>query len=303
VVMPSATIVGLAKPASRVVCGSMVAEDDTTLPVALEVFDGFFAAGGTTFDTAHKYGEGYSDHGLGHWLSTRGVREQCVVIGKGAHTPDCDPVSLTRQLHESLDRLATDHLDVYLLHRDNLEVPVGEFVDVLNEHIDAGRVHAWGGSNWTAARIDESNAYAAAHGLVGMTVVSNQLSLARMLVPTFPGCLGASDPEFRAWLDERGHTLVAWSSQAAGFFTGLTPDGYLGHAWFDDDNLERRHRAEQLARELGVEPVTIALAWVLHQPANILPIIGPRQVRELQTSLAAVDVTLTPEQVAWLDLS
>jgi aryl-alcohol dehydrogenase-like predicted oxidoreductase len=133
--------------------------------------------------------------------------------------------------------------------------------------------------------------------------VSNQLSLARMVVPTFDGCLGASDPGFRRWLDERGHTLIAWSSQAAGFFTGLRPDGFLAHAWFDEDNLERRRRAEQLARELGVEPVTVALAWVLHQPPNVLPIIGPRQPSELDTSLAALDVELTPRQVAWLDLA
>ena len=288
---------------ARIVLGTMVAEDEGTVALAHGVFDAFFERGGTAFDTAHKYGDGWSDIALGRWLTARGVRGECTVIGKGAHTPDCNPDGLTRQLHESLERLATDHLDVYLLHRDNLEVPVAEFVDVVNEHIAAGRIRAWGGSNWTAARIDEANAYAADRDLVGMTVVSNQLSLARMIVPTFEGCLGASDPEFRRWLDERGHTLIAWSAQAAGFFTSLTPDGYLGHAWFDDDNLERRRRAEQLAGELGVLPVTVALAWVLHQPPNIRPIIGPRSLDELRTSLAACDVDLTPEQVAWLDLA
>jgi aryl-alcohol dehydrogenase-like predicted oxidoreductase len=235
-------------------------------------------------------------------MATRGVRDRTVVIGKGAHTPHCDPESLTRELYESLERLRTDHVEVYLLHRDNLDVPVGEFVDVLDEHHGSGRLHACGGSNWTARRVDEANVYARANGRIELRVVSNQLSLARMISPTFPGTVGAGDPAFRRWLQERDVALVAWSSQAAGFFTGLTPDGPLGHAWFDDDNLERRRRAEDLARQHGTEPVTIALAWVLHQGPKVFPIIGPRRLTELGTSLGAVDVELTTDELRWLDL-
>ena len=300
--IPVGAIHGVNKPVSRVVLGAMVAEGPETLPKALGVFDAYFEHGGNTFDTAYTYANGASDEALGYWLETRGVRGSCVVIGKGAHTPYCDPEHLTLQLEQSLDRLRTDHLDVYMLHRDNAEVPAGEFVEVLNEHHRAGDIHAFGGSNWTAARLDEANAYARANGLTEMTVVSNQLSLARMIRPTFEGTVSASEPAFRRWLDGRGLALVAWSSQAAGFFAGLTPDGPLGHAWFDDDNLERRRRVEQLAAEVHRQPVTVALAWVLHQSSNVFPIIGPRQLRELRTSLDALAVDLTPTQVAWLDL-
>jgi aryl-alcohol dehydrogenase-like predicted oxidoreductase len=300
--IPTAHIAGVDKSASTIVLGTMVTEYEETIELGLQIFDAYFAEGGTTFDTAHKYGEGLCDAALGRWMETRGVRDRCVVIGKGAHTPHCNPDDLTRQLHESLERLRTDHLDVYLLHRDNLDIPVAELVDVLDGHHRAGRMHAVGGSNWTAARIDEANEYARANGRVEMTVVSNQLSLAKMLRPTFEGTVGANEPEFLRWLAERDITNIAWSSQAAGFFAGLTPDGPLAHAWFDDDNLERRRRAEQLASELGVAPVTVALAWVLAHPLRILPVIGPRQLRELETSLDALDIALTPEQHAWLDL-
>ena len=264
--------------------------------------DAFAEAGGSWFDTARAYGDGASDRALGAWLAARGARGDAVVVGKGAHTPHCDPDSLTIQLRESLDALATDHLDVYLLHRDNLAVPVGEFVDVCDEHVRAGRFAAWGGSNWTAARIDEANAHATAHGRVPMTYVSNQLSLARMVRRTYPGTETANTPAFLAWLSDRKLTLLAWSSQAAGFFAGLAPDGFLAHAWYDDDNLERRRRVEQVAVELGVAATTIALAWVLHQPAHIKPIVGPRTVDEVASSLAALDVRLTAQQAAWLDL-
>ena len=287
----------------RLVCGTQVAEPPGTLDDALPVWDAFAAAGGRAFDTAHAYGDGATDAALGHWLATRGDRERWTVIGKGGHTPWCEPEHITRQLHESLDRLGTDRIDLYLLHRDNPALPAGELVDVLNEHVRAGRIGAFGGSNWTAARIDEANAYAAANGLVGMSAVSNQLSLARMVAPTFPGTETANTPAFLAWLAERGLPLYAWSSQAAGFFTGLRPDGPLAHAWFSDDNLERRRRVEQLATSRGVEPVTMALAWVLHQPLPIFPIIGPRRTSELATSLAALDVELSDDDAAWLDLS
>ena len=96
--------------------------------------------------------------------------------------------------------------------------------------------------------------------------------------------------------------LFAWSSQAAGFFAGLALDGFLGHAWFDDDNIERRRRASQLAAKRHTTPVTIALAWVLAQSLTIFPIVGPRSLGELRTSLAALQVELDPAEVAWLDL-
>jgi len=286
----------------RIVCGTQLAEPPGSVAEAFPVWDAFAAAGGTWFDTARVYGDGASDRALGAWLASRGTRERTTVVGKGAHTPHCDPMSLTRELHESLEALQTDHLDVYLLHRDNLEVPVGEFVDVCDEHLRAGRFAAWGGSNWTAARIDEANAYATENGRAPMTYVSNQLSLARMVQRTYPGTETANTPAFRAWLAARDITLLAWSSQAAGFFAGLSADGFLAHAWFDDDNLERRRRVEVLAAELGVAPTTLALAWVLHQPDAIRPIIGPRHVEEVASSLAAVDVVLSDRQLAWLDL-
>ena len=121
-----------------------------------------------------------------------------VVIGKGAHTPFCDPESISRQLFESLDRLGTDHLDLYLMHRDNVEVPVGEFVDVLNEHAEAGRIRAFGGSNWSIERFEEANAYAAAHGKRGFAALSNHFGLARALDVPWAGCVEVTDPTSRA---------------------------------------------------------------------------------------------------------
>ena len=114
------------------------------------------------FDTAWIYGRGENERRVGRWIRNRGIREDVVVITKGAHTPYCDPESLSRQLLESLERQGTDYADIYLMHRDNPEVPVGEFVDVLDEHRRAGRIRVYGVSNWSLERFDEANRYARA---------------------------------------------------------------------------------------------------------------------------------------------
>jgi aryl-alcohol dehydrogenase-like predicted oxidoreductase len=144
--------------------------------------------------------------------------------------------------------------------------------------------------------------WARSHDAAGFTAVSNQFSLARMIAPTYPGTIGANEPAFRTWLASRGMTNFAWSSQASGFFAGLTPDGFLAHAWFSDDNLERRRRADELAAALAVEATTIALAWLLNAGLPIVPIIGPLSLAQLRTSLQALAIELTDEQVRWLDL-
>ncbi len=289
-------------PVSRVALGTMVAEPPEALALSMGIWDAFFEAGGTTFDTAFVYGQGQAEASFGTWLATRGIRDEVVVIAKGAHTPHCFPDAVAEQLDISLDRMRTDRADIYFLHRDNQDISAGEFVAALEALRRAGRIGAYGGSNWTSARVDEANEWAAANGAAGFTVLSNQFSLARMDEPTYPGTVGANEPAFRLWLQAHNIVNFAWSSQASAFFAGLEPDGFLAHAWFSDDNLERRRRTEVLANELDVHPMTIALAWVLHTELPIVPIIGPRSLAELRSSLRALEIELTDDRVRWLDL-
>ena len=145
-----ASIPGLAKPVSSLVMG---VDNQTSFEVAARMFDDFLARGGNAFDTAHIYGGGVCESVFGEWLEDRKVRDQIVLIVKGAHTPHCNPEALSSQLLTSLERLRTDHADVYMMHRDNPEVPVGEFVDVLNAHRAAGRAAVFGASNWSLERV------------------------------------------------------------------------------------------------------------------------------------------------------
>ena len=292
---------GLDKPVARLCCGAMIAGSGHR--EALAIWDDYFERGGNAFDTAWIYRD--ADTVLGHWLSTRGVREQVVVIAKGAHTPHCDPQSLTAQLYESLDRLKTDYADVYLLHRDNPDVPTGEFIDVLNEHRAAGRIRAIGCSNWSIPRIEAANAYARERGLAGFSIVSNQFSLARMVEPPWKGCVSASDPAARAWHERTRTPLLSWSSQTRGFFTDCSSpqkrdDAELVRCWYSDDNLGRKSRAAALARQRGVDPTAVALAYVLHQSFPTFALIGPQRLSETLSSFAALDVDFAPENLPFL---
>jgi aryl-alcohol dehydrogenase-like predicted oxidoreductase len=302
--LPTARIPGVDRAISRLVMGC---DNQRTQSHADAMFDDFVERGGNAFDTAYQYAGGLMERLLGQWIADRGIRDDVVVIGKGAHTPHCDPPSVTSQLSESLDRLQTGRVDVYFLHRDNPEVPVGEFVDVLNEHVDAGRIGVFGGSNWTIARIEEANAYAAAHGKQGFAAVSNHFGLARALDVPWEGCEHVTDDADRQWFERTGTPLFPWSSQARGFFTGRAApddrsDPELVRCYYSDGNFERLARARALGAELGVAPTAIALAYVLAQPFPTFALIGPRSVEETRSSAEAASVALTPEQVAWLDL-
>ena len=296
---------GVGKQVSRLVMGC---DNQPNLSHASAVFDHFFSVGGNTFDTGYIYGGGNHEKLLGQWITNRGIREDVVVITKGAHTPHCDPESITRQLLESLERQQTDYADIYMMHRDNLDIPVGEFVDVLDEHFRAGRIRVFGGSNWTTERMDEANAYAQANGKQGFTVLSNHFGLAEALDVPWAGCKHATDPASKAWLAERQIPLLPWSSQARGFFTGRArPDDHsdpeLVRCYYSDDNFERLRRAEKLAAEFGVATTAVALAFVLQQPFPTFPLFGPRSIAETRSSMEGLSLELTPEQVAWLDLN
>ncbi|MGH2558584.1 MAG: aldo/keto reductase [Thermomicrobiales bacterium] len=297
-------VAGVGKPISRLVLG---VDNQRTMPHAAVMFDDFCERGGTCFDTAWSYQAGLCERLLGQWVADRGVRETVVILGKCAHPPHTRPAAVASQLAESLDRLQTDYLDLYALHRDDPSVPVGEWIDALDEQRRAGRIRAYGASNWSMARVEEANAWAQANGRAGFALLSNNLSLARMVEPVWAGCIAASDPASRAWLTRTQLPIFPWSSQARGFFARRPDpadrsDAELTRAWFAADNFARLERAAQVAAEQGVDANVVALAWVLHQPFPTFPLVGPRTLAETRTSFAALDLALTPEEVAWLNL-
>jgi predicted dehydrogenase/aryl-alcohol dehydrogenase-like predicted oxidoreductase len=301
ITIPAGEVPYVGMPVSKLIIGAMMSAGEPGHAAVL--FDAYLAAGGNCIDTAKVYG---SDKSVGAYLRTRGNRKETALIVKGAHTPYCTPEHLTRELNESLTDLGTDYADIYIMHRDNPAVPVGEFVEVLNEHVRSGRIKAFGGSNWSIARFEEANAYAAKHGKQPFTILNNNFSLARMVVGVWDGCIAASDPESRAWLERTQTTHFAWSSQARGFFVrgdpGFRSDWELTRSWYCDDNFERLRRARLVSEKLGVTANNVALAYCLGQPFPNFCLIGPMNLGELQTTLPALKVPITPALRAYLNL-
>ena len=187
------TLPGIATPFSRIALGAVSFSPDD-YPQAAELLDAFIALGGTCIDTAHVYGRGASERALGRWLRERHNRANVVLIDKGCHPigesgPRVTPEVIHADLAESLERIQTDSIDLYLLHRDDEHVPVGPLIEALNEECAAGRIRAFGASNWRVERIVEANTYATQRGLAGFVVSSPNLSLARPKEPMWRGCI------------------------------------------------------------------------------------------------------------------
>lgn len=303
--MPYGKISGISKKISRLVMGT---DNQTTIGHATAMFDDFFSRGGNCFDSAHIYGGGRLETLFGQWQRNRNIRDEVVLIGKGAHSPRCFPDALKEQLVISLDRLQTDYVDIYFMHRDNLDVPVGEFVDVLNELREKGQIGIFGGSNWSIERLQQANDYARQTGKQGFAALSNNFALAQMVKPVWAGCVASSTAEFKTWLVENQLPLFPWSSQARGFFVAersqpdKLDDRELVDSWYSADNFARQARCFQLAEQQSVQPVSVALAYVLQQPFPVFPLIGPRQISETVTSFEALDIHLTEKELRWLNL-
>jgi aryl-alcohol dehydrogenase-like predicted oxidoreductase len=287
----------LARPVSRLVLGTLLVEP--------EVLDEWVRLGGNAIDTARVYGDGAAERDLGAWLASRpDVRDELILISKGAHPAGerrrVTPEDIAADLAASLDALGRP-LDIYMLHRDDPHLPVGPIMDTLNEHVRAGRVRALGASNWTCARIDEANAYAADHGLTGFCCSSPHLSLATQNEEHWDDTRSARDPDIFAWHERGGLPLFAWSAQARGFFAGHESES-VDRVYDNADNRERRRRAAELAGRLGCTANQVALAWVLAQPFPVYAVIGARTVTQLREAVGALEISLTGEDLAWLDL-
>ncbi|MNH82440.1 General stress protein 69 [compost metagenome] len=298
------------RPVSRLIKGSDYFKHDVYEKVCQNL-DAFLAISGNTIDTANIYCGGESEEVIGRYMKDRGNRDQLVILTKGAHHNEKGP-RVTKQdiasdLETSLQRLQTDHIELYALHRDDTNQKVGDIIEWLNEHIQAGRIGAIGASNWTWQRLQEANEYADEHGLVGFTFNSPNLSLAKPNEPFWAGCVSA-DEDTLVWHERSQFPLLSWSSQARGFFTGrfspaVRDNADMVRVFYNDSNWERLRRAGELAAEKNVTMVQIALAYVINQPFPTCALIGAQSLEELISCDEGSRIRLTSDEMDWLDLS
>ncbi len=311
---------GIDKPVARLMQGTvMLTADDRDGNRRL--LDALFENGFTAFDTAHGYGGGVCERELGAWIKDRGIRDEVVILTKCAHPykgePDrVRPHFIRQDFEESLERLQTDYVELYLLHRDSRDYPVGEIVDVLNEFKERGQIGVIGGSNWLADRVQAANEYAAANGKQPFTVVSPQFSVAEMVKPPWAGCISVSGEQGeadRAWYDDNKMSLFTWSSLAGGFMTGKFSrdnlDSFTNYwdtnpigAYAYEGNFKRLDRVMELAADKGASPSQIAVAYVLSNNPRYHAIVANWEVDQIAENAAAADIELSADEIAWLEL-
>jgi aryl-alcohol dehydrogenase-like predicted oxidoreductase len=315
-------IPGVNKPVARVIQGSTMIGGDLDEAQSFALLDQVYELGCNTIDTAHVYCGGDSERIIGRWMQTRGLRDQIVIITKGAaHSQDrrrMTPFDIAADLHDSLARLKTDCIDLYLLHRDDPDVPFEPIVEALNEHQQAGLIQAFGASNWSHQRIEAANAYAQANGLQPFVASSPQYSLAESLDEPWALCISISGSEGKAgreWYTKMQMPVLAWSPLASGFFSGRFRrdnlhlfgkrewDEVAVRTYANEANFQRLDRAAILAKEKGLTTAQVALAYVINQPMNLFTVVGPHSGEKFKANIETSEVELTTEEMDWLDLT
>ena len=307
------SIKGVGKPAHRIFFGTaipaMLQGDDANGLISAAVDEGFNA-----IDTARGYAR--AEESVARWLKeSPGNRDRIVLLTKCCDMFDdrtqvvVTPDRIRREMDESLKALGTDHVDIFLLHRDDPSHPVSEYVETLEALRKEGKCLAYGGSNWRHERLAEANAYAAAHGCQGMTLSSPHYGLAEQVHDPWGGdCVtvtGSAMETARAWYRETRMPLLAYSSLGRGFFSGAfkssdragaekTLDEFARRGYLCDANLRRLARAEEIAGRHGVAVATVAMAYLLTDQMNTLAVVGMSRPERIKANLKVFNFEFAP---------
>lgn len=281
--------------------GTSVGESEQILATYLE-------RGGNFVDTANFYTNGHSEKILGDFFAARpGLREHVVLASKfftNLHPGDpngggAGRSSIRAQLDASLRRLQTDYLDLYWLHNWDRNTPIEETLRTLDDLVRAGRIRYVGFSNtpaWVTAR---AQTMAQLSGWTPLIALQVEYSL---LARTVEG-------ELAPLALDQGMALVPWSPLKNGFLSGKYRRGrevtdsartaFVGGP--SEAEFEVIDAVAAIAEELGTTSAAVSLAWLRARQGTVVPILGARRLTHLEDNLAALDVSLTPDQVRRLD--
>ncbi len=313
--MRTVTVAG-ASPPRRLILGTAAVGSvapDALVPASsrertLEYLDAMLDLGCRAIDTAASYQVGGTERVLGTWIRTRRNRERLFLISKGGHPlPVIQPHRLTAKalgddLHASLRRLQTEVIDLYLLHRDDPTEPLASVVETLQSFVRAGKIKAWGVSNWADDRIRALDARARSAGGTSVAASSPHFSLVDWADPPWKGSVsiaGDANREARAFHARSQLPVLAWAPLGRGFFSPRPGGG--ARAFESAANVERRARAAELARKYGVSPAQIALAYVLNQPFPVAAVVAASTAEKMAQNFAAAAIELPAAEVGWLE--
>ena len=294
---------------SRLCLGTMNFGPETSEADSFTIMDKALDAGVNFFDTANVYGrrkgEGVTEQIIGRWLAQGGDRRDrivlaskvCDVMGDRPNESRLSAYHIRRACEESLRRLQTDRIDLYQMHHIDRETPWEEIWQAMERLVLEGKVIYVGSSNFAGWHIAQAQCDAGARHFMGL--VSEQ-SLYNLMVRTIeleviPAC--------RSY----GLGLIPYSPLAGGVLGGVLQKVTEGRRTSEEaQKVVKEHRPqleayEELCDRIGESPASVALAWLLHNPAVTAPIIGPRTVEQLQPGMRALELRFPDDLLQRLD--
>ena len=301
------SINGLEKKISKLILGN---DNQKKYSSAAKLWDYFYENGGNTFDNSIYYRNGENEKFLGKWIKDNKNEDNITIISKVGEE-NSQPSEISDLLEKSLERLQLNTIEILILHHDNKNVPIQEFVDAFNELKSLRKIKIFGVSNISKGRFDDSLKWSKQNNKIPFSIINNQLSLAKMEKPLWPDCISVSNKDYIKYLENNNINHFAWSSQARGFFIKESFikrvfrrkfRKYLKECFYSLENIERKKRAEKLAKKYNCKPNDIALSWVLTQRFPSYAIIGSRNISQLSFSINSHNIKLTEQERNWLNL-
>lgn len=281
------------------------ADQDTSFAL----LDGFVAGGGQLIDTADGYSHwvpghhgGESETIIGAWLAARRARDRVLIATKVATHPDyrgLSPANIRRAADASLARLGVDQIDLYYAHFDDPDVPMAETVGALSQLVDDGKIRYFAPSNYTAERLDDWFAQTAANGYHRAVALEPQYNLVER---------GFETNGLQAAAERYQLGVMPYYGLASGFLTGkyrpgqpASGDRAAGAAkYLTPTGLAILASLDEISAAHGVEPASVALAWLRAQPTVVAPIASASRPEQLPALLAGATLDLTADELALL---
>jgi aryl-alcohol dehydrogenase-like predicted oxidoreductase len=272
---------------------------------SFDVLDAYTAAGGNFVDTADGYSAwvpgntgGDSERIIGEWFDARGNRDDVVLATKVSQHPDFKGLAgdnILRAADASLQRLRTDHIDLYYAHFDDQTVPLAETVAALSSLVDAGKVRYIGISNYSSERVEEWFRITEAEGLHRAVALQPHYNLVER----------DFEETYRPIAERENLGVVPYFALAAGFLTGKYRDGVEvdspraagASKYLDDRGRAVLAALDEVAAARDASVATVALAWLAAQPTVVAPISSARNLQQLPDLIASVELELTADEI------
>jgi aryl-alcohol dehydrogenase-like predicted oxidoreductase len=262
------------------------------------------------FDTADMYSRGVSEEVLGRALKDFARREEVVIATKvfypvkeGPNQHGLSRVHIMGSIDDSLRRLGTDYVDLYQIHRWDSETPIEETLEALHEVVKSGKARYIGASSMYAWQFTKCLYLADLHGWTRFVSMQNHYNLVYR----------EEEREMMPLCRSEGIGVIPWSPLARGFLAGnrsadewgetvrAKTDDFAQSMYYQDEDFEVVERAQEVGERHGVSSAQVALAWLLHQEGVTAPIIGASKMPHLEQAVAALDIELSEEDLAYLE--